>query len=45
MKNRRLSMLAMLLGIAVLAARQADAEPTTLRHGYQPGLPTCQRSL
>jgi NitT/TauT family transport system substrate-binding protein len=39
MKNRRLSMLAMLLGIAVLAARQADAEPTTLRHGYQPGLP------
>jgi NitT/TauT family transport system substrate-binding protein len=39
MKNRRLSMLAMLLGIAVLATRPADAEPTTLRHGYQPGLP------
>jgi NitT/TauT family transport system substrate-binding protein len=39
MKNRSLSMLAMLLGIAVLATRPADAEPTTLRHGYQPGLP------
>ena len=39
MKNRRLSMIAMLLGIAVLATRPADAEPTTLRHGYQPGLP------
>ena len=39
MKNRRLSMLAMLLGIAVLGTRPADAEPTTLRHGYQPGLP------
>jgi NitT/TauT family transport system substrate-binding protein len=36
---RKLSMLAMLLGIAVPAAQPADAEPATLRHGYQPGLP------
>lgn len=39
MKNRRWSMLATLFGITVLAAQPADAEPTTLRHGYQPGLP------
>ena len=39
MKNaRKLSMLAMLLGIAVPAAQPANAEPATLRHGYQPGL-------
>jgi NitT/TauT family transport system substrate-binding protein len=39
MKNaRKLSMFAMLLGIAVPAAQPADAEPATLRHGYQPGL-------
>ena len=37
----KLSMLAMLLGVAVPVEQPApaDAEPATLRHGYQPGLP------